>query len=731
MSEQKKKAASETEKVETPKIPHVAYPLKPRSNITNLSQQYFNHLAGDESARFLFNNSGLWHQGIHLRASKFPSSEFENDKICAIADGKLIAYKVDSDYKSDNESESSKESAVYSTGFFLLKHEVAYPKDNVLTFYSLYRHTAKLSDYQSLGEELLAQTKSADNYPVAIREDNKVIAQLTDGQVLLIRKYHGNKSKFDDVVWYKDINGFEHKPKAGKHWKVFNRSYETMMVQPINGIPLLTHHKIETQTDREVKLDKPIEIKAGEELGLMGEYNQIGESGEKLLHLEVFTYDNIEQFKAKAEAAYKQDREKKGIKDNFLYVARDSQLYSMLKDEVVELEKIQVEIMVPLADVAKQTVKDKQNPKKTKAYYNVQPYLYSLPHKNQEGGIYVDERHLTHGLLFPGVNIFNQSGNGLCIFKHPLHQNIDPKSDLTTEQKNELDPMFKSIMDELDLEKDKNAAVSFEAGKLKDLLLSPVQQRRLTGIIAKHDSEWKKTRAADFSQTCGVYRENGKEEIAKRIEKRVEDLSIKLEVDGFNTDKQAYYLHPLVMIGWLKKYLIGQTLTLTEQDVIDIMKVTATEVVPSLKGNNFTDQLKGVVDTILNRSFLNSGDVRGVINKKWAFSDINTPRKSAYGAVQNVPMSRVSSRVKDGVIEHLKYRSMGGKSIVDENLDYANPYYLDEASESTKRWVADVYEQARKSGQIFGAGKAIHVHGTVKGKQPAPEFRVILPESYN
>ena len=65
MSEQKKKAAPETEKVETPKIPHVAYPLKPRSNTTNLSQQYFNHLAGDESARFLFNNSGLWHRLSH------------------------------------------------------------------------------------------------------------------------------------------------------------------------------------------------------------------------------------------------------------------------------------------------------------------------------------------------------------------------------------------------------------------------------------------------------------------------------------------------------------------------------------------------------------------------------------------------------------------------------------------------------------------------------------------
>ena len=55
--------------------------------------------------------------------------------------------------------------------------------------------------------------------------------------------------------------------------------------------------------------------------------------------------------------------------------------------------------MVPLSDVAKQTVKDKQNPKKTKAYYNVQPYLYSLPHKNKEGGIYVDERHFNAWLI--------------------------------------------------------------------------------------------------------------------------------------------------------------------------------------------------------------------------------------------------------------------------------------------------------------------------------------------
>ena len=556
MSEQKKKAAPETEKVETPKIPHVAYPLKPRSNTTNLSQQYFNHLAGDESARFLFNNSGLWHQGIHLRASKFPSSEFENNNICAIADGKLVAYKVDSEYKSDNESESSKESAVYSTGFFLLKHEVAYPKDNVLTFYSLYRHTAKLSDYKSGIEELVGITKSADNKIVIRDAQNQPLnprVELKNGVTIGVKRHTQTQDKFDELLWYretKDNKTVEHKPKSGEHWRIFNQSYEEMQNEKIKGLPLLSKHKIDTQADVEVKLDKPIEIKAGEELGLMGEYNQIGESGEKLLHLEVFTYDNIEQFKTKAEAAYKQDREKKGIKANFLYVARGSQLYSIANDEAVALEKTQVEIMVPLADVAKKTVKKKTD-KTGKDYYNVQPYLYSLVQKNKDGGIYVDDSHLTHGLLFPGVNVFNQTENGLCIFKHGLHQHIDPKSDLTIEQKNELDPMFKSIMDELDLEKDKNAAVSFEAGKLKDLLLSPVQQRRLTGIVAKHDSEWKKTRAADFIRTRGTYRDNNKEDSASRIEKRVEDLSIKLEVDGFNSDKQAYYLHPLGLIGWL------------------------------------------------------------------------------------------------------------------------------------------------------------------------------------
>jgi len=174
----------------------------------------------------------------------------------------------------------------------------------------------------------------------------------------------------------------------------------------------------------------------------------------------------------------------------------------------------------------------------------------------------------------------------------------------------------------------------------------------------------------------------------------------------------------------------GNTLSLSEQDVVDIMKVASTEVVGSLKGGDFEKQAAGVVDTILNRTASGKfGEgVRGVANQRWAFSDINAPRKGAYGSVQNVPMSRVSPKMEKFVREYLAQRAMGRESSVGENVSYANPNYLDEASASTKAWVREVEKQAKASGQVFGAGKDIHVHGTPsadRGKMPKP-FNVAM-----
>ncbi|QHI29029.1 phage tail tape measure protein [Acinetobacter haemolyticus] len=177
----------------------------------------------------------------------------------------------------------------------------------------------------------------------------------------------------------------------------------------------------------------------------------------------------------------------------------------------------------------------------------------------------------------------------------------------------------------------------------------------------------------------------------------------------------------------------GKELKLSEQDIVDIMKVASTEVVGSLKGKAFEQQAAGVIDTILNRTA--SGKygktLRDVVNQPYAFSDINSNQKTAYGSVQKVPMSRVSKRMEKFVREYLELRANGRASSVGLNVNYANPNFLGKANANTKKWVAEVDEQAKISGQRFGAGNAIHVHGTPSGdkhKMPKP-FYISTPST--
>ena len=177
----------------------------------------------------------------------------------------------------------------------------------------------------------------------------------------------------------------------------------------------------------------------------------------------------------------------------------------------------------------------------------------------------------------------------------------------------------------------------------------------------------------------------------------------------------------------------GKKLNLSEQDIVRIMKVASTEVVPSLKGKNFENQAAGVIDTILNRTASGKfGDsVKDVINQPYAFSDINSSQKTAYGSVDKVPMNRVSKKMEQFVRKYLEDRANGKASSVGDNISYANPNFLQKASTNTKKWVREVEKQAKASGQIYGAGSAIHVHGTPSAdawKKPKA-FYVTTPNS--
>jgi hypothetical protein len=162
--------------------------------------------------------------------------------------------------------------------------------------------------------------------------------------------------------------------------------------------------------------------------------------------------------------------------------------------------------------------------------------------------------------------------------------------------------------------------------------------------------------------------------------------------------------------------------TLSSGDVLNIKKIASTEVDHSLKGSAFDAQLKGVVDTVLNRlaSGLYGCSVAEVGNARYQFSAISG-LPTAYGSLDKMPTKAINARVEAGVDAWLNERGAGAPSSVGNNLNYLNPWFS--SARSMRAWGADVVRQAKASGLIFGAGKAVHFHGTAKGlvtKKPAP-----------
>lgn len=178
---------------------------------------------------------------------------------------------------------------------------------------------------------------------------------------------------------------------------------------------------------------------------------------------------------------------------------------------------------------------------------------------------------------------------------------------------------------------------------------------------------------------------------------------------------------------------LTEQLILTNEDILNIMKVTETEVIKFKTETYFQQQAAGVVDTIMNRvkSGVWGNSVSSVANAHRQFSKITGPENlKPYGSVQNMPKSAVSSRIRNFVNEYLIERSKGKKSIIGQNLNYANKFYSD--AKNRKQWVDAFHDEAVKNGMILGTGKAIHAHGTVnelKKKMPKP-FSVVLPKDF-
>lgn len=150
---------------DTVKVEQWSYPFKvkggegqPSKAVTN-PQQYYDALAKAESGYYPIGRNGLWHGGVHF--DKGTANLLDQTAVHCIADGEVIAYRIDSRYPTATFSSGVK---TYSKGFVLVRHRLEAPKPPALAgtvtpatppapqpsliFYSLYMH---LLDWEGYG----------------------------------------------------------------------------------------------------------------------------------------------------------------------------------------------------------------------------------------------------------------------------------------------------------------------------------------------------------------------------------------------------------------------------------------------------------------------------------------------------------------------------------------------------------------------------------------------------
>ncbi|WP_392551893.1 hypothetical protein RHO14_10500 [Orbus wheelerorum] len=197
-----------------------------------LSQNaYYRALSDAKSGFYPFGENGLWHGGIHIDDGVFKTVNRNDNKIRCMANGEVIAYRVNSVYPKVTYNENpavsaplrhDRESVAYfSTGFTLVRHYFVMPKvagetdsPPSITLYSLYMHQLDWYGYQQLAKENQVvhpnywhltsgrvSNQSKDRIKGTIVRQN---GPKTTGVALLLK---GSKIKLGDQIgktgWYK------------------------------------------------------------------------------------------------------------------------------------------------------------------------------------------------------------------------------------------------------------------------------------------------------------------------------------------------------------------------------------------------------------------------------------------------------------------------------------------------------------------------------------------------
>lgn len=125
------------------------------------AEEVYKALEAETAGHYLLGSNKFWHGGIHISNASAPQCIL-NEPIRCMADGEVVAYRLNEDYLESTFGENEKK-LKYSNSFCLVRHEYKSApnpeegpnkgKQNKLNFYSLYMHLLPFKRYPLTEEE--------------------------------------------------------------------------------------------------------------------------------------------------------------------------------------------------------------------------------------------------------------------------------------------------------------------------------------------------------------------------------------------------------------------------------------------------------------------------------------------------------------------------------------------------------------------------------------------------
>ncbi len=288
-----------------------AYPFPSKEPNSN-PLQLLTHMAKAKGGYYPTGENGLWHGGVHFDDGT--AVVFDQSSVRCIADGVVIAYRIDESYPLGEFTDEVPmiKRAPFSTGFVLVKHTLQPPRPGEangsdadrqippsLTFYSLYMHLQDWDGYKAQPDlrrpafwDIKRHVVNTQSQGLSLRANPNrnatELAKLSIGAEVTLGATECEFSKLVSLVSGTAAPALIADSEGNLPGYLFSE--------------LLKPQREPRERGKVVILDEGISIDAGELIGHPGIYQNHNGAAHPLVHLEVFSCDDVPGFIVRSRA---------------------------------------------------------------------------------------------------------------------------------------------------------------------------------------------------------------------------------------------------------------------------------------------------------------------------------------------------------------------------------------------------------------------------------------------